>query len=388
MSVLEEIISRNDIRQQRLVEGCQLGSVVASTIRICKYDLYLYGGGMNAWPLVNYLHYLDVKVTAIFDKDEGKRGNIIDNIKVFDISDMQYVIENPNKAFIVVSISDLSPTDYMSITRLMCELSINKFYFLDKCDFFYIYGGTTNNRNNRMIYYKEHVIDLENIYNELIDKESKDTMMEYIRSFVQVGSYFRRSCDGRVKYFYGTNKENKFEVLYNHLPDEVWLNCGSNIGDSIFLFFNAFLNARRIYAFEGDKVNFRRLNENIKFLPEDKKELIITVNKYINQNTDFIKYINESITFINADIEGNELYMLNALKEIMINDRPVISVCIYHKTEDLVEIPLFLMNILKDYSYRLRKYEGITDYPNAQELVLFAIPNERMSNDQWVELFR
>ena len=105
------------------------------------------------------------------------------------------------------------------------------------------------------------------------------------------------------------------------------------------------------------------------------------INEYIDETTEWEKAIKEKITFINADIEGAELDMLKSMKKVIVQCRPVVAVCVYHKAEDLVEIPLFLKSILKGYSYVLRKYEAniSVDPKRIAELVMYAVPDERLN---------
>lgn len=386
LSKISDIINGYGIRQLRNVETVQLGGVIASIIRICQYDCYVYGVGNNLEPLLNYLGYLGIAVKAVFDQNESKWGHKLSSgLSVSDPADMKNVIKDTSNSFVIISILDLAPVDVCNITKLLHDASVDKFYFIDAGDAAHISGGVPN----RYSYYKAHLSELETLYDLLHDDESKDTLAECIRVYMQFGVYQKRSCDGRVKYFYGQDHEGKYEVLYTHLQDEVWLNCGSCMGDTLFLYLNANLNAKRIYAFEGEAGRFRKLARNLQLLPSEKRNLILAVNKYVNSQAEWSKHIQEQVTLVNADIEGNELDMLKALQDVLKRDRPVIAVCVYHKQEDLIEIPRFLTNLLSDYTYVMRKYESLPggDVGRAEETVLYAIPNERVPKEQqWVKI--
>ena len=122
------------------------------------------------------------------------------------------------------------------------------------------------------------------------------------------------------------------------------------------------------------------MERNVRFLPNDCLKNIELVNEYIDETTEWEKAIKEKVTLINADIEGAELDMLKSMKEVITQCRPVMAICVYHKAEDLVEIPLFLKSILKGYSYILRKYEAniSVDPKRIAELVMYAVPDERL----------
>ena len=54
----------------------------------------------------------------------------------------------------------------------------------------------------------------------------------------------------------------------------------------------------------------------------------------------------------------------------------------YHKASDLIEIPNYIQSIVDDYYLVLRKYESsVENIRRTAELVLYAIPKERISNE-------
>ena len=71
------------------------------------------------------------------------------------------------------------------------------------------------------------------------------------------------------------------------------------------------------------------------------------------------------------DIEGSELPALKGGLKTIQQDRPQLAVSIYHSNDDFVDIPLFLHEDLKDYTFRLGHYSF-----DLCETVLYAIPNE------------
>lgn len=102
-----------------------------------------------------------------------------------------------------------------------------------------------------------------------------------------------------------------------------------------------------------DRTKFEKLN-----VP------ITTIDKYCKENN--IKY-----DFLKMDIEGAELSALKGGIETIKKYRPQLAISIYHSTNDFIDIPQYLNNILENYTFRLGHYSyGIS------ETVLYAIPNE------------
>ena len=73
-------------------------------------------------------------------------------------------------------------------------------------------------------------------------------------------------------------------------------------------------------------------------------------------------------TIIKMDIEGSELEALKGAQETIRKHKPKLAICIYHKPEDLYEIPAFIKACRDDYKFYIRHY---TD--TFAELVLYAI---------------
>ena len=198
--------------------------------------------------------------------------------------------------------------------------------------------------------------------------------MEYIRTFTECSVYRLENLQTKWKYFYGKNGEE----LYYHLKNEVWVNFGASVGDTILLYFRNGLQAKKIYAIEGDRETVKKLKNNIGFLPDQIKNKIEVI-EYLVKNDGFLRNVfDEEISLINCDIEGEELEMLHQMSDIIRKYRPVLAICLYHKKEDIIEIPEFIDSIVNDYIFKLRKYiPYIGNKKENQELVLYAIPLER-----------
>jgi FkbM family methyltransferase len=83
---------------------------------------------------------------------------------------------------------------------------------------------------------------------------------------------------------------------------------------------------------------------------------------------DTIDNLAPDATYIKLDVEGAELEALKGAAETIRRNRPKLAVCLYHKPEDLLEIPEFIKALVPEYRFFLRQHQ-----PVSCELVLYAV---------------
>lgn len=149
----------------------------------------------------------------------------------------------------------------------------------------------------------------------------------------------------------------------------------------------------RVHAYEPDNKSFDRCREIVKKYPEYDISLYhaglwkenttlcfdmrgdgasrITENsqKETVSMVALDKSIDDKVTFIKMDIEGAEFAALRGAKNIIQTQKPKLAICIYHKKEDLTEIPMYIKELVPEYKLYIRHYSD-----SAGETVLYAIP--------------
>lgn len=76
------------------------------------------------------------------------------------------------------------------------------------------------------------------------------------------------------------------------------------------------------------------------------------------------------VSLIKMDIEGAEIDALKGARNLIKNNNPKLAICVYHRLEDLWNVPLSIMSISSDYTYYLRHHS-----PVIWDSVCYAVPN-------------
>ncbi|GAA0091814.1 FkbM family methyltransferase [Paraclostridium bifermentans] len=188
-----------------------------------------------------------------------------------------------------------------------------------------------------------------------------------------------------------TTKQYFDRQLLSLTEKECFVDCGALDLQTTMNFLNVCCGGKS-YAFEPDISNFEKCMKmkekyklnNIEIYNHgcgSKKEILkftSTQNgsSYVsdNGNTEIsIETLDQmlglkEITFIKMDIEGMELEALKGSTEVIKKQRPKLAISIYHKNDDLINIPIFIKNLVPEYKFYIRHY---SIYP--AETILYAV---------------
>lgn len=336
----------------------------ASVYIVAENDLHIYVRLFKSWGL-NVC-----KVVCFLPKDFQK----VDDVEIISPVDL-LSDDTPNKILYIFK-AEYNTDDLTSFwNSFKKKISASAIYYVEPYDQNVMSFNRPDYDANSLYYYQSHKKELLELFDSLADETSKQTLYYYVEAYLRNTVYKGEHTATRWKYFFGREHER----LYKHLDGECWINCGANVGDTIFAYLSFDFKPKKIYAFEGNKAVYDGMLNNLKLLPPDKRELVEPINEMIDETTDFEKILaGNKCTLLNADIEGAELPLLHAMKKIIQADRPVMAICVYHFKEDLLSVPQFIQSICPDYVYYLRKYTSyIGHWKHVGEMVLYAVPVER-----------
>lgn len=354
------------------IEDCTQLGIIINLIKIKKKKTIIYGGGLTGCLTVKYLKKYGVDVEYVIDADITKTGNYIGGVEIIGLDDATKRIIRREQYISFISLSKDNYDKYHNkVEKFLSGLGVQYYYF-----------ENIWNRTFKSYYVKnpiQYADDFTWIYNLLSDTESREALLEFIRCSLKNDSWLLPEHICTDKYW-GCDIEGK-DSLYKHLDNEIWLNCGSCMGDTIFNYLGKGYHYEKIYAVEGNDNNFEKLKENIRLLGEANKDIEL-INGYIGDAEGQLcmdKFFeNRKVTLINADIEGAEMEVLKAAKNIIIYQKPVIAFCVYHHFDDIINFIKYLWEIQSDYHFYLRKYVSGVYNRFMNEVVLYAIPTNRL----------
>lgn len=183
---------------------------------------------------------------------------------------------------------------------------------------------------------------------------------------------------GMVQAFCG---DQYFDYLKSDTKEEIFIDAGCYDGCTAVGFSRWAQGYKRIYAWEANPYFRKQCEEtfmnhnlqNVDMIPyaawNCRDVLRFTSSAYdagaaisnngdINVQSDYIDNIvnNEKITFIKMDIEGAEYNALEGAKRTIEKNKPKLAISIYHKPEDIVELPFLILSIRPDYQFAMRHY--------------------------------
>ncbi|MFX1443314.1 MAG: FkbM family methyltransferase [Promethearchaeota archaeon] len=242
---------------------------------------------------------------------------------------------------------------------------------------------TTINRVLKSLefFYTNSIIDKNNLLtkDELNKKkEINETIKTVKKNIILRNKNYR----GSVFYSHNGLKFLPQEIKYS-LIDKDFLDCGAFNGDSSIVFAR-FYQPKKIYAFEPEPKNFKRLIETIKTnnlkkikpirLGLGEKEGVLRIksqggSSFISDKgehhvkiitiDEFVKENNLNVGLIKMDIEGFELYALKGAEKTIQKFRPILLISIYHNGKQFFETKNFIQNICSKYKIIIRKLDPL-----------------------------
>lgn len=259
--------------------------------------------------------------------------------------------------------------------------------------FSYLWGtlDVVNDRydviENRVAALKEHREDLIWLYDRLGDRRSRLVLTCMLYSWTTFD----------ITYIINMKEANYSDYFDLDLvkcgEEEVVVDLGAWMGDSILNYIQTYGKYKKIYGYEIDPSSMEKMKEELRGYPDielrnrgvgDKNGTSYfdsvfgsSCNKVTDQDTgkrvELVRLdddIEEKVTLIKMDIEGAEQDALTGCARHIREERPKLLISVYHNNEDIWKIPRMIMDMRPDYQLYLRS-NGAQWGPS--EIVLLAI---------------
>jgi len=360
-------------------------------IKTEKTPLIIFGAGNLGRKILKGLRYLGLNPIGFADNNYVSLDAVIDGIRVYSPKDAAHKFAK--KAVFIISIwaphhSYLKT--FKQLQDLKC-LNIIPFQLLiwKYPDIFSPHYQFVPPHEIR-----KHKKKIMKVFKLLSDQKSRREFYSHIRWRMFLDYNTLPKPDFVNQYFP--------DELISVSRDEVFIDCGAYNGDTLkkFLEKSKQGNFKKIICFEPDPNNFAMLRNYAESLNQKIKRKILFYNYAVGSKSGELKFtinkttgsfvdpdgqtsvksipldeivIDERPTFLKFDVEGSELAALRGSSNIIRQYKPIVAVCVYHKPNDIWEIPLYLYSMNRDYQFYFRTYDH-----DGLELVIYAIPKDRV----------
>ena len=319
--------------------------------------IYLYGMGDGAVKIMTVFKKYGIKVKGVFASDDFVRGHCFAGYKVLKLSEVEALEDD----FAVVL---AFAAGYEELVERIKNISRKHTLYVP--DVPVIGSGLFT-----LDYCKEHEEELKTAYDLLADEQSKNVFASIVN--------FKIS--GNIKHLENitTSREEIYKQIIKPNLNEHYVDLGAYNGDTIKEFLEITKNRYvRIYGVEPDRKNFRKLERAFSEkggieiynsaawctdteLPFSSKagrnsslsNAGATSDMTSARSVDSILKGREA-SLIKMDVEGAEREALWGCSQTIMKYKPRLMVALYHRTEDIFELPILVNKLNPRYKLYIR----------------------------------
>ncbi len=351
-------------------------------------NIVMYGMGNGADKILSVCQNYGIEIKDFFASDGFVRGHSFHGKTVLSYSDIKakYGVEN-----IIV---------LLSFASSLPDVLQNIYKIADECELYApdvpVFGNTLFTAE----FYRKNYERFLQTEALLADKESMRIYREIIAYKLSGDISHLRLCE--------SDPVEAFENILHAEDFETYADLGAYNGDTIRSLLPFAPKLKKVHAFEPDTRNFRKLNEYYSSLENQSFDLksynlgawnsedTLYFDKSGNRNagllqnsSNFSEAINsrnkkiteikvnsldnilngEGVDYIKYDVEGSEREALIGSQKTIEKYAPALLVSLYHRSEDLFELPQLVHKLHPDYKLYLRRMT----YIPAWDINLYAV---------------
>ncbi len=321
----------------------------------------LYGMGDGADKVIAVCEKYGIVLSGVFASDDFVRYQSFHGFTVKKYSELKKELGS-----FIILVCFASRLDNV-IDRIKMLETENELYIPDVP----VYGDNLFNLH----FLSKNRQSIEQVYDLLCDEQSKKV---YLYSLMY-------KLTGKTKYLFGceTPVHESYYNIIRPKKDSVYVDIGAYNGDTIREYISYAGKVRKIYGFEPDEKNFKKLslfsagieNTDIEIhniAAWDKEETLVFSARGGRNSTGCISgtqrkikeikacpadmFVKENADYIKVDAEGAEKQVIEGMKNIISRSYPTLNIALYHRSEDMFEIPLQIRSITNNYNFYMRHF--------------------------------
>lgn len=329
-----------------------------------KY-IAVYGAGNLGKHVLQILKSKNLIPFCFLDKN-ATDGQTLDEISVYKADSKSLTNEFKEHAIVLISVY-LSKSDTETITRDLINMgykTVVNGYSLVSLSLF-----DFDNEKHKTYMNQGDIILL--ALDLMDDDHSRDIFCSSLRSHI-LREYDDSLISKDMTQYFDVNVP--FKKGYH-----TFIDCGAFIGDSLLEMLK-FHECNTYIGFEPDRKTFERLSATVESV-KDKLAQVYLYPTATGESNAFVSFAAEGQgsskitetgdqtvqvvkldgvlkkikpTMLKMDVEGFEIATLNGAKNLIMEHKPDLAVCVYHKVSDLWVIPLMLRKWVPEYKFYLR----------------------------------
>lgn len=336
--------------------------------------IFIYGMGDGALKIMSVFKQKKITLAGIFASDDFVRGHSFEGYRVHKLAEIEEVLGND---FVVVL---AFAAGYQEIVDKIYNIAAKHTLYVPDVPV----AGTGLFTYE---YCKENAEKLEMVYNSLADDFSRKVYANIIN--------FKIS--GKIEYLSAvtTPKSEIYKKIICPTTNEIYVDLGAYNGDTIrelMEFSHGKYN--HIYAVEPDRKNFKKLTKfvdgmrnieifnaaswcldsELPFSAKAGRQSAISASAETMIETRSVDSIlgEKPATLIKMDVEGFEREAIWGASQTIGHYAPKMMVSLYHRNEDIFELPLLIKKLNPKYQLFIRHQL----YIPAWETNLYAVPEK------------
>ncbi len=354
---------------------------VWQTLKTTEKPIVFYGMGNGADKILSVMDGLGITPADFFASDGFVRGHTFHGKRVLSFSEAR---EKYPDMLVVISFASSLPDVLARFDEIDAQYETVAPDVPVSGDTLFTYDWFT-----------EHRTELETVYDMLADGESR-MIFENIINYKLSGKlcYLRAAV---------SDADDVMRTLVQPQSVQSYLDLGAYNGDTVRQMLDAAPHLKTVWAMEPDARNYKKLalyaegetradvrvypfaawdrRETLTFRVEGNRNSTVAQNgtsgisvkqakeRQIEAERPDAVLDGASVDFIKYDVEGAEREALLGTSHTVAACKPRLLVSLYHRTEDLYDLPMLVKSLCPDYRLYLRRFR----YVPAWDINLYCI---------------